>query len=157
MPQQLRMDPKVWNRIRIVAFSRGETATAIVERVMLDWLDSGEADKPQGRLADPQFVTPAERDIKKFQDAQLLEVSVTKDEMPWGPSSVVPTAVIPAIEKRLRGEAVIAQDALPPAAVINDPKEVGAAIAKVALAAGREFTPVPKPASTKKPSTRARR
>ena len=46
------------------------------------------------------------------------------------------------------GEAVIGQDALPPPAVIKDPKEAAAAVK--AVAAGREFHPVPKPVSAKR-------
>jgi hypothetical protein len=154
--QRISLDPALWNRTRRRAFDTGTTATALVSLALAEYLDRTE--KPQGRLADPQFVTldpsqqvPPEslipeavipvidRELRRgMKEVELYEVSVTADKMPWdGP--------------------VIVQDALPPAAVINDPKEVGAAIAKVALAAGREFHPVPKPTSTKKPSTRARR
>jgi gamma-glutamyl phosphate reductase len=102
------------------------------------------------------------------RDVKLMEVSVTSDKLPWdsavalvksgqaavlqGNSSVVPDAVIPAIEQRIRGEAVIAQDALPPPAVIKDPKEAAAKVqAAMETRNAQPYHPVPKPTSTKKP------
>jgi hypothetical protein len=174
----LSLPDEIWTRVRMRALKDGTSATKIVEAALLQWfekLDRAEPDKArrrEGLAAEPD-------PIVKFKEARLDEVSVTKDEMPWGPSSVIPDAVIPAIEKKLRGEPAIALDALPPPAVVSiangesatitsemhipaegsatitdvrvikDPKEAGAAVR--AVAAGREFHPVPKPVRKPRP------
>jgi hypothetical protein len=166
MAQTISLDPRTWAKVRIMAFERSTSASKLVAQAVDEFL-ARELGKPQGQLAtepDPiaKFMEARLDEVSVISDVKLYETSIVKDPLPgreFKLSQPVPIEGMPWDEAKtkvesgqaaiLQGNAVTAQDALPPPAVIKDPKEVGAAIK--AVAPGREFHPVPKPASTRKP------
>lgn len=88
MGQTISIDPAMWATIRKMAFDRQTTASKLVEAALTEYL--AKQQKPPARLATKVGDDP---DTK----AELTRVATQTGH-------VIPEAVVPAIESRLRGE-----------------------------------------------------
>ena len=175
--QKISISPEIWARVRRRAFDTATTASKLTEVALAEYLDR--EDKPRAGAA-TKSLAPLLEATRPITDAKIHEVSVTSKKMPWDDAKTVPlldphdtpigrVTSVNEVSGGIEVEAVVFGTSkpdgsiAPPAVVIEDgeykltPEAMAAKAAALAAQKGREFTPVPKPASTKKPSTRARR
>lgn len=139
MSQQLRMDPKVWSRIRMIALERDESATAIVQRVMEAWIEDYDREQRGNPLA-------AAKPQAKSAPLPSKPIPLLA---PWDEE---PVGYVTDIIEDETGITIIGEKA--PAAkmgaVIVSKDDVAAKVEELNSFRGRPVMAVPKPTTSKK-------